>query len=602
MREERIEKKFLDYLEGRLSKTEQEKLAKLFESDPQLKRAFDEYRLIASLEDAISREQHQLNPSFSVRVMEELDKRPLGRVSSFVAYLGQSRALLVRAATLATVGLALVLVEKGLDRPAELKMIKAPKVSAVSEETSHEKVADKKDLGEKHETKISVNQMREDNFAPVAKSVERLQPAADSVAKDIPAPAPAAVPEGLREKKSEQNAGLLEKSGDDKTGAKLAADRIQVLPAEEARDKEGFAKEQEEEPLVAKRAERKAKSFRAESAQDSWFAEEPSYDADSLKAPGEDLAKPSVALGGQWMPEQGSHSSWPRSVDEESEFKSGRVRERPLAPAAREPVSSLSSARSETALAVIRQSIERGVLPSPGEFRVEDLINAFHYDYRQVSGSPLSLDYEVAPSPFEAGVYLLRLGFKLERGARERGIEIETEFNSSLVRVYRLFGYEGKSVLGFDRSRNAFDLRVLAAADTLTILYQITLNHSPRGGAKRASGDSANTRAAGSVRSGLGDSRELALLRVRTETSTGLRLTIDEPILVTRLLSSPWQASESFRFAAGAAYFGQFLKGKSKIRLSEVERVLDRSRQSDSDGKKRSFVELVKKAKNLRRP
>ena len=60
-----------------------------------------------------------------------------------------------------------------------------------------------------------------------------------------------------------------------------------------------------------------------------------------------------------------------------------------------------------------RRSMSEGRLPEPDRVRVEEFINAFHYDYAQpVADVPFAVDMEAAPDPLRAGHTVLRVGIQ----------------------------------------------------------------------------------------------------------------------------------------------------------------------------------------------
>lgn len=63
---------------------------------------------------------------------------------------------------------------------------------------------------------------------------------------------------------------------------------------------------------------------------------------------------------------------------------------------------------------VTRRWIAEGVLPPPSAVRVEELINAFDYDY-DVPSSGLEISIDGGPSPFDADNFLVRVGVAAEK-------------------------------------------------------------------------------------------------------------------------------------------------------------------------------------------
>lgn len=74
--------------------------------------------------------------------------------------------------------------------------------------------------------------------------------------------------------------------------------------------------------------------------------------------------------------------------------------------------------------AITRRKLESGMLPPTSAVRVEEFVNAFHYDYTgpksgNNDGAPFAVHMEAAPSPFDSTHQVLRVGVK--------GLEIDVD-------------------------------------------------------------------------------------------------------------------------------------------------------------------------------
>lgn len=77
------------------------------------------------------------------------------------------------------------------------------------------------------------------------------------------------------------------------------------------------------------------------------------------------------------------------------------------------PLSTFSVDVDSGSYSLMRRSINLGTLPPKGTVRVEELINYFDYNYPQPGkGEPFSVSTELAPSPYNEGKMLLRIGLK----------------------------------------------------------------------------------------------------------------------------------------------------------------------------------------------
>ncbi len=77
-----------------------------------------------------------------------------------------------------------------------------------------------------------------------------------------------------------------------------------------------------------------------------------------------------------------------------------------------EPISTFSIDVDTGSYTNARRFLSQGILPPRDAVRVEEFINYFDYDYPLQHEKPFNLSYEVAPSPFNSKVLLLKLGIK----------------------------------------------------------------------------------------------------------------------------------------------------------------------------------------------
>ena len=88
--------------------------------------------------------------------------------------------------------------------------------------------------------------------------------------------------------------------------------------------------------------------------------------------------------------------------------------------AARDPLSTFSIDVDTAGYANVRRFVQNGSLPPAGAVRIEEMVNAFAYDYLRPQGSePLALSAEVGPSPFHRDYRLVRIGLAARDLARE---------------------------------------------------------------------------------------------------------------------------------------------------------------------------------------
>jgi len=97
------------------------------------------------------------------------------------------------------------------------------------------------------------------------------------------------------------------------------------------------------------------------------------------------------------------------------------VQENGFVNVSRSPLSTFSIDVDTASYSNVRRFVNSGALPPKGAVRIEELVNAFSYDYPEPEGrDPLSLSAEIGPSPFHAGYQLARIGLKAKEMAREQ--------------------------------------------------------------------------------------------------------------------------------------------------------------------------------------
>ena len=73
----------------------------------------------------------------------------------------------------------------------------------------------------------------------------------------------------------------------------------------------------------------------------------------------------------------------------------------------------------------LRRFVSAGTLPPAEAVRIEELVNYFSYDYKTPTETPLGVDYEIAPSPFDKNRHLVRFGVT----TRKAGDEVSQPWN-----------------------------------------------------------------------------------------------------------------------------------------------------------------------------
>ena len=174
-------------------------------------------------------------------------------------------------------------------------------------------------------------------------------------------------------------------------------------------------------------------------------------------------------------------------------------------------------------------------------------------------------------------------------------VKIQIEFNPAVVAEYRLIGYENRSLKREDFNNDNVDAGEIGAGHTVTALYEIGLVDSN----KRIDPLRYSTTAAIPV----AHNNEIALLRLRyKQPGNDTSSLIERPILVTEIEKRVDRTSDSFRFAASVAGFGQLLRGGKHTEDFAYDDVLELARNSrghDPFGYRGEFLSLVNLAKTL---
>ena len=177
-----------------------------------------------------------------------------------------------------------------------------------------------------------------------------------------------------------------------------------------------------------------------------------------------------------------------------------------------------------------------------------------------------------------------------------KDVKIQLEFNPEVVAEYRLIGYENRTLNREDFNNDKIDAGEIGAGHTVTALYEVTLTDS-------------NNRAIDPLRYSneksvkTSHSNELAHLRLRYKEPTASKSKLIEQVIKTSDIKPRLaDASESYRFSASVAGFGQLLRGGKYTQDFAYDDVLElarKARGSDSFGYRGEFLSLVNLARSL---
>lgn len=181
-----------------------------------------------------------------------------------------------------------------------------------------------------------------------------------------------------------------------------------------------------------------------------------------------------------------------------------------------------------------------------------------------------------------------------------KDVKVQIEFNPAQVQAYRLIGYEKRMLRKEDFNNDAKDAGEIGAGHTVTALYEIV----PIGAKPVDNVDPLKYQApAPPAKANTDGSKELCTVKLRYKQPEGDN---------SKLIAVPYvdsgasygKASQDFKFAASVAVFGQILKGSTYTSNSSLDAVLELATEAkgeDAEGYRAEFLNLVKKAKELKR-
>lgn len=197
-----------------------------------------------------------------------------------------------------------------------------------------------------------------------------------------------------------------------------------------------------------------------------------------------------------------------------------------------------------------------------------------------------------------------------------KDVKIQIEFNPANVSEYRLIGYVNRRLANEDFNNDRVDAGEIGAGHSVTALYEIAL--AGRGAGLHTPLRYASTSLlSSSEKSGSAKADELLELRLRYKPvidGDGKMLPVQSSVMTqtSRLITqtvatqdvteSMAQASESFRFSAAIAAFGQQLRhGKHTggFTLADTVELAESARGRDRYGYRAAFMQLVRLAESL---
>ncbi len=178
-----------------------------------------------------------------------------------------------------------------------------------------------------------------------------------------------------------------------------------------------------------------------------------------------------------------------------------------------------------------------------------------------------------------------------------KDVKIQIEFNPSVVKSYRLVGYENRKLNNEDFNDDTKDAGELGAGHTVTAIYEIITTDS-----KEQISPKVDPLKYQKTEIKTTNTDELMTLKLRykspkEETSKLISKTIKNKVLDDAKLS------ENFNFSASVASFGMLLrdsKFKGTSNYDQVIALAQASKGEDSEGYRNEFIKLIKTAKDLK--
>jgi Ca-activated chloride channel family protein len=173
-----------------------------------------------------------------------------------------------------------------------------------------------------------------------------------------------------------------------------------------------------------------------------------------------------------------------------------------------------------------------------------------------------------------------------------RDVKIQIEWNPALVSEYRLIGYENRLLNREDFNNDKVDAGDIGAGHNVTALYEITLSNSEQSRIEPLRYRLKKSRQESSLKPS-----ELAFVKLRYKKPEGKKSRlIEQALYLQDIKSSPSEASDSLRFAASVAAFGELLRGGESLSgftYSDVLKLARQAKGQDTHGYRAEFIQLV---------
>ncbi|TWU47453.1 von Willebrand factor [Rubripirellula tenax] len=181
-----------------------------------------------------------------------------------------------------------------------------------------------------------------------------------------------------------------------------------------------------------------------------------------------------------------------------------------------------------------------------------------------------------------------------------KDVKLQVDFNPAKVASYRLIGYENRMLAKEDFNDDKKDAGEIGAGHSVTALYEIVPVGADSDPAQPKVDESKYVAKPAPTEATDGD--EMLTVRIRYKQPDGDTSTrVDFPIVDEDMSFD--EADESTRFAAAVAGFGMQLRGSRHAgdwKMADVMKAAKAAKGSDEEGLRSEFIQMVKKASQLK--
>lgn len=366
-----IKNKFIELIEGSLAEAEKNKVLSEIESNPALKKEWEEYQELVNMEKKISGESHNLDHKFTQKVMSEIESK---KKINFFSKLFSLLQISPRYMYAGVGGLAVIVLALNLSNY---------RTTVLNNKLMSESSCDS-NCGKVSESEIMVQRAPAD--LPKLADEKLKKETLDELANK---PSDTVAQGGAVEPAKQESMKVAEEKGQITTSNGIGDIVREIEPVAPL----GQAK-------VGNDVEKKDYDFNARVSKKEAPSMELAVSADLGAAP--EVAVPTGRLDG---------GSYEKALARGGEKYAG-YQESVLTSVKDQSVSTFSVDVDTASYTNMRSYLKLGQVPPADSVRVEEYLNYFNYDYPVQYEKPFNLSYEIAPSPLEPKKYLLKLGIK----------------------------------------------------------------------------------------------------------------------------------------------------------------------------------------------